>query len=1111
MLKLDSGPARPGSVDIRCPARIVATVVLMAATTWRPLAADGAEFLGDLTGPWQLFVDDYLVAARSNVVRTYHPFQKYGGNPVITPTEAWEDSIVYIYGTVLPDGAGGYRMWYHTLRPEDNNNDGSNILYATSTDGIHWVKPILNIRSWHGSTANNMIYDRPGQSGITSVMHTPWETPDKQYQFMNFDIGGYWGAYSPDGVHTNDLPTNPVLTGGDVGQFMYDPRTDLFHAYVKVNSYVNGLKRRSVGHCTTTDISTWPPLELILEPDAYDDRWVPAGTVQRTHFYGLSAFAYESMYMGLLWIFRATDADGYYIGNVYTEIVSSHDGVHWTREEAPRPAMLPLGPAGAWDDGQLYTARSPVRVGNELWIYYGACDNVHGYTTKLLNCSIGLATLRKDGFASLDAGATPGTVTTRSLAGAAGPLRVNYRAVGGSLRVEVLDANGSVLPGYGQADCIALTGDSVDEMVTWTGHTELPVGAGPIRLRFLLQNASIYSFMAGESVQVLDPPNIVQHPQNRTVVAGGTTTFAVQAVGAAPLSYQWRKNGANLSDGGHYTGATTSSLTVSNADVMDIADYSCVVANAYGSATSNSGRLTLLVGTFAGVGAGSTVTGMTADGSVVCGTNAGHAFIWTPDNGLRDLGVPAGATTSSAAGVGLYNGSVVVAVDSNRSTSRAQKWQGNTAGVGSFSALPRIGGSREWIVAALGTNGTSDLWIAGSSINGGDGNGREAVRYQQSTNTTTVVALPASPAGAHDHSDFYGVSDGGVAVGKVQYPGTAPTGGARQAWYNDGSSSVMLNTLLGAPVSTVEAVARCVSRDGLVKGGWSYYSGGGSLQQPVIWQNVATPRAIPFIPGGDGDNYGEVLALNGDGTLAGGYTRYSSGTSNGPKEAFVWDATNGTRQLQGVLTGEYGVDLTGWSLEEVRAISTDGTVLAGNGLHNGVVEGWVFRTAPYVIQPPTITSHPQPQSLCRGATARFDVTASGEGMLAYRWQKNGADLGDDSHYSGTGTSSLTVSDVDWGDEADYRCLVSNAGGSAMSNAASLTLRGGAIGDLDADCDVDVVDFALFQACFNGPNRPPAFACTVAADFDVDLDVDLADFGMLQACFNGPNRPPACPG
>ncbi len=64
-------------------------------------------------------------------------------------------------------------------------------------------------------------------------------------------------------------------------------------------------------------------------------------------------------------------------------------------------------------------------------------------------------------------------------------------------------------------------------------------------------------------------------------------------------------------------------------------------------------------------------------------------------------------------------------------------------------------------------------------------------------------------------------------------------------------------------------------------------------------------------------------------------------------------------------------------------------------------------------------------------------------------------------------------------------------------------------DLDGDGDVDLNDFMVFQACFNGPNRAPAGAGCADADFDADADVDLLDFLVFQTCFNGPNRPPAC--
>jgi len=69
-------------------------------------------------------------------------------------------------------------------------------------------------------------------------------------------------------------------------------------------------------------------------------------------------------------------------------------------------------------------------------------------------------------------------------------------------------------------------------------------------------------------------------------------------------------------------------------------------------------------------------------------------------------------------------------------------------------------------------------------------------------------------------------------------------------------------------------------------------------------------------------------------------------------------------------------------------------------------------------------------------------------------------------------------------------------------------------DADGDGDVDLSDFGIFQACFNGPNRPYKAGpdprkcnCMDAGDNPIVRDVDLADFNTFQSCFNGPNRPP----
>ena len=906
------------------------------------LMAPGAmagETLSDLTGPWQLLVDDFLVEAKTDVARTYHAFQKHAGNPVIQADQPWEGTNVYLYGTVLPTEDGsGYRMWYHFLNYAERVGGSC---YATSTDGLHWNKPTLGLFPYNGSTANN-IYTTRG--GSVSVMHTPFNPePQRRYTHLGYEEGGYYGGWSADGIHWDNVPSNPLVAGGDVAHATWDPHQQRYIGYYKTAAYVKGLRRRAVAFSETPDFNSWPAPQLILAPDDIDDRWVTPGTVDRTHFYGFCVFPYESMYLGFLWILRSVD-DGYIEGKIHVEIASSRDGVHWTRQDGDRPAILELGPAGAWDDGMVFTSTHPLVEGDTLRLYYGGFDDTHAQESNW-HAKIGLATLRKDGFASLDAGATTGTVLTKKLLGLEGGLHVNYRTAGGWLKAEVLDEAGAVIPGYGQDACQPLQGDSIDEVVTWAGRSTLPAGPGPLRLRFIVQNGSLYSFQAGPAIRVVDPPSITRQPVDRRVLVGGTAVFSLEAAAQSPTTYQWQKNGADLTDGGHYSGVNTVALIVSQADRGDLAAYRCVVTHPYGSAVSESARLILGRWSFAGIGvrsgaSDSAVNGLSSDGTIAAGQSGGQAVIWSATEGLRVLGLPTGATSSSGMGVGINQGQVVVAIDTNRSSSRAHRWDGNPAGVGTFSALPRAGGSREWTVRGLGTDGAGDLWIAGSTLSGGDGNGREACLYDQSAAATS---LPILPANGHDHSDLRAVADNGYCGGQYQYAGTAPTGGARNAMtLAGGSACTPLDSLMGAPSTSAEAIARAVSRDGGTFGGQSHYDDGNRFQ-PVIWKDSAIPTAIPFLSGGDADDTGDVLALDGDGSLAGGYSYRSP---SGAREAFIWDAANGTRSLQQVLTAEHGQVLTGWTLQEVRSISSDGVVLAGVGLSNGATRGWVVSFIP---------------------------------------------------------------------------------------------------------------------------------------------------------------------
>ncbi|MFT3684764.1 MAG: M12 family metallopeptidase [Phycisphaerales bacterium] len=88
-------------------------------------------------------------------------------------------------------------------------------------------------------------------------------------------------------------------------------------------------------------------------------------------------------------------------------------------------------------------------------------------------------------------------------------------------------------------------------------------------------------------------PTISAHPASQTGCNGNyTATFSVTASSAGAVTYQWRKDSANISDvAGHRSGCTTPTLTITNAASADVGSYSCVVTSLCGSTPSNAAPL----------------------------------------------------------------------------------------------------------------------------------------------------------------------------------------------------------------------------------------------------------------------------------------------------------------------------------------------------------------------------------------------------------------------------------------------------------------------------------------------------------------------------------------
>src|SRR2546430_1219231 len=142
-------------------------------------------------------------------------------------------------------------------------------------------------------------------------------------------------------------------------------------------------------------------------------------------------------------------------------------------------------------------------------------------------------------------------------------------------------------------------------------------------------------------------PTITAQPANQTVTTGQTATFAVVAGGTAPLSYQWKKNGANI------TGATAASYTTPVTTTADSGStFAVVVTNTAGTVTSAAATLTVsaaaVAPTITTQPANQTVTaGQTATLAVVAGGTAPLSYQWQK-NGANIAGATAASYTTPA-------------------------------------------------------------------------------------------------------------------------------------------------------------------------------------------------------------------------------------------------------------------------------------------------------------------------------------------------------------------------------------------------------------------------------------------------------------------------------
>lgn len=455
-----------------------------------------------LTKHHRLFVDLQDVELRENVVRTFHQATKYGHHPVLKQEAPWERHSGMTASVIYDEEEGIFKAWYMAgfYAPGKNHVQ----CLATSKDGIHWERPNLGLYEVLGSKENNIVIPpeyHDGQDHWESMLKDPMD-PDssRRYKALGWSsydwdgpMSGIYSATSPDGLNWVHTPepvfhfhprpgTDDLGPVGDAQSLMIDTPKKRYVAFLR------GSITRLISF--SEDFIKWTPPKTFLQVLNEEET-----------LYNNTGFVYGEQYLGILTHFDRRA----YEQTQTLQLLASRDGETWMR--LPGESLVPTSDIGEWDRFQiLLTGAPPVRVGDKLYIYYRGTARRHAKVVgefepriakdqDTRTMSIGLATLRLDGFASIDASFDGGNITTRPLILGGDNLFLNVKSDYGQVLVELLDEENRPIPGYTKEDCHPLQIDSVDAQVTWRDkHSLAGLQERPVKIKFYLFNARLYSY-----------------------------------------------------------------------------------------------------------------------------------------------------------------------------------------------------------------------------------------------------------------------------------------------------------------------------------------------------------------------------------------------------------------------------------------------------------------------------------------------------------------------------------------------------------------------------------------------------------------------------------------
>ncbi|HOB97598.1 MAG TPA: immunoglobulin domain-containing protein [Verrucomicrobiota bacterium] len=456
---------------------------------------------------------------------------------------------------------------------------------------------------------------------------------------------------------------------------------------------------------------------------------------------------------------------------------------------------------------------------------------------------------------------------------------------------------------------------------------------------------------------VFAAPRIESNPEPQSLAIDSTALLSVSALGAEPLSYQWRKDGTPLVDGDGISGTALRELRIEAVTFENAGGYSVVVSNAHGSATSQVAQVT--VAQVAGWGA----------------------------NWCGELDIPAGLTGVVKVAAGEAHALAL------REDGTMIAWGDNLHGQCDVPA-----GLRDAVAIAAGGFHSLALRRNGNVVGWGYSKGGLLDVPPELDSVTAIAA-------GMGHS---------IAL---RGDGTVRCWGPKDT----------LNAEVAAALREIVGIA-CGGRHSIaLKANGTVFSWGGSdfLDPPPGLNNVIAVAAGVY----------HSLALRSDGTVVGWGIELA-------RTSFPSSVAEGLSNVVQVAAGpRFSVALKGDGTVVAWGSNHSGESRPPPGLHNvvAIAANGGYGLALKGDGRPFILGQSVSRKAVLGEHVLLQASVSGTAPLACAWLKDGLPMSDGSGITGARESTLNIAQVSYADEGVYTLTVSNGLGSATSGPITLSV------------------------------------------------------------------------